>query len=391
LKEPLFILKSSDGKRDEVIVTPEEVFVSRRAGCGEVFMVILFDLTAFVVFAMMFESFFLWPVLRGAAFLLAVCLLIFYIHALVFRRYLIDFKKKRVFFVLFRFIRIPLLSFGKIGGIDKPIVDFVDHLRGKCFYKIWRRGHRFEGGIPLTDIRDVFDAKNKKFEEEFIPFIKSKMGITERPPEHLGEYRTAGAHPIKPDGGEWRGCYFYEDEGKIYFQRGVNFGGLLPNFLACAILIVLCYFILVGSMAKWWLIAVFVMLCLFYLWRRERFSRYFFLKRRGSDFVIVFRDGEEFRGHHIENFLIQTNFYGTSPSIEAQSLKFRLYKQSSSFVRSICVSVRLCKDGVIREKFLEAFYAGELYKAYIFMDYLKYFFGEEIPLELADNDLLDKT
>jgi hypothetical protein len=293
--------------------------------------------------------------------------LVFLLKGHTFKRYLIDFNSRKVYFSLFSFINLPLLSFSDIGGIDKSLVDTFDH--DHYFYKIWRRGHRFENGIPLTDIRNVCDESNDEFEKfiakNFIPFIQYKIG-------NSGDLLTPVAvNPVVDTFAagelECENCCFFEDAGKLYFKHVLNLTDWLLVFLLSAPL----FFIVIGLM-RWLSIIVIYIFCSAY--KKELASKRFFIKTCELGTSIGFpSNNEEFTIGDIKAFLIQTNH--------------RSFRGNIPFVSSIDISVRLYKKGIIRDELLERFGTGELYKAYILFDWLKYFFGEDIPLKLADNFL----
>jgi hypothetical protein len=303
----------------------------------------------------------------------SICLFAFIpLKGVIFKKYVIDFKREMIYYHVFNFIRIPLLCFSDIGGIDKPFIHSFDHEH--YFYKIWRRGHRFENGIPLTDVRDIRGKKDEKFrvffEENFLSFINFKLKISKQPSK-IHDANLIYNQPVSHEMGI-NECGFYKMEDRYYFKHGFSDSRFLVVALMGAplwIWIISCL-----SFTKWvWPLFAAGFYCCYYCAKKEKKRREFFITQRDAGVFLTFaRDNKEYARESIYGF-----------SVESEHGREDVF----SFVCNINVSVKLRENGIIKAELLEVFGLGELDKAYIFLDSLKVLLGGDLLFELADSKL----
>jgi hypothetical protein len=101
--------------------------------------------------------FFLWPFVS-----------FFFVRNFFIKKYVVDFCKRKIYFHFCGFLRFPIVTFEQVGGIEKVWGDSDEK---SFFYKVWKKGKRYEHGIPLSDIHGVSGTFDADFARSVLPII----------------------------------------------------------------------------------------------------------------------------------------------------------------------------------------------------------------------------
>jgi hypothetical protein len=146
-EEPIAILKSYDGKKQELTIYKNIIYITVRRRKGTVESIV--GLTFLIMLFM-----------HGTVFLLVHnCTRIFFwlfwlsiMWSLVFPKYRIYLESKEIY-RQFMYMDLPSLKSNLIGGVDKIFKSGEPVNKGRYYYKLWLSGDRYGKGIPLGSLR----------------------------------------------------------------------------------------------------------------------------------------------------------------------------------------------------------------------------------------------
>jgi hypothetical protein len=84
------------------------------------------------------------------------------------KKHIVDFHKRKIYFHICGFLRFPIVAFEQIGGIERV---WGDDDEKSFFYKAWKKGKRYEHGIPLSDIHAISGSFDADFARSVLPML----------------------------------------------------------------------------------------------------------------------------------------------------------------------------------------------------------------------------
>jgi hypothetical protein len=360
-EKAIFTIKSVNEKRDEISVYHNKIVVNIKFRFWMSLRPIIILCLFWFICSVIFKKYIGYERTRMYFFYyIGVIGSLVIAKGFIFRIYLIDFTKKKIYMMFWATIRFPILSFSEIGGIDRVLVSASDPDR--FFYKIWKRGHQYEKGIPLTDIRHTSDSSFEVFiKNEFLPFMMFKLNLVHKD-TRISDDNWALQNNIKYGEGDISNYRFCNSEAGIYFKHGFNL-----NLCFLIILFVIPFSLLIIGLAKWFSICIFSLLI--YLNRREIFSpKFYIVKNKNSIYIKLNRENCAYSFSDIRGITIET-MYGNDIG---QHVVVRLIVEDKRIIKWID---------------LEYFGVGEVYKIYKFVDGLKFYLAPSLKVVVADNYL----
>jgi hypothetical protein len=229
--EPKIVLKSSNGKRDELLVYDDKVILQLWAN-------VPYLIFSAVLFLSIYTLLFLFVFSNGGILLNGLLIMIgcFLAKGLVVRKYVFDINGGQIYSFSLDLIRRPMATFTQIGGIDKVWQFGFNDKRQFFFYKLWMKDKKYGRAIPLSGVHQYDDSFDKNFAEEVLPMLLKVINK-----EDINQNRLSSEQIdlLANNGNLFRGRFKYGD-GKIYYATGIK----------RVIVLVLTYFLLAISGAS---------------------------------------------------------------------------------------------------------------------------------------------
>jgi hypothetical protein len=223
------IIKTITGK-EEIVLSSERMVLTIQDMKAKNIMFWPFIFLYAVIFCLF--------VIRSGLFIVILYLLAgLIVYAGFYRwKYLYDFNKRKIFFMFIGLIKIPVMKFSEIGGIDKVWVEELD-FKKHFFYRIWKKKKRFGFGVPLSGLHGC----TEKFDDDFAKFILPVLFDKFQIQNLYAKYQLIKTDNPKGVPGNAKkysfSCHFDEINEKIYFRRGIKrvvtiFGGIFIIMIA---------------------------------------------------------------------------------------------------------------------------------------------------------------
>jgi hypothetical protein len=258
------------------------------------------------------------------------------------KKYIVDFRKRKIYLHICGFLRFPIVRFEQVGGIEKV---WGDEDKKSFFYKAWKKGKRYEHGIPLSDLHGVTGPFDSNFARNVMPMLLKVFSNNDN--TDISDSQTVDDN------------VFHIIDGKIYYKRNFR-----KDLLTAFVVDLLLSFALAGPVIRSRGVILLVLLCLFYSsWKSLTKDNFYIMKTENNIFFNLFKDNINCSISEIKSISITSSF---------------------DYVTSISIFLELYNG---KRHHLQYFAGGYVSEVYPFLRDLKSIIGDQIEFKLVDFQL----